>query len=84
MQITIIKKNKLNVFTLPEKISGNYWITDFENGKKINLINIEATENGWNIISNNDAYIVDNNDVMIPYTILKDYNFYLLKNNYKN
>lgn len=69
---------------MPEQISGNYWITDYENGKKINLINIEATENGWNLISNHDAFVVDNNDIMIPYTILKEYSFYLLKNNYRN
>ncbi len=84
MQLTIIKKDKLSNFILPDKISGSHWITDFENGRKINLINIEATENGWNIISNHDAFIVDNNDIMVPYTILKEYNFYLLKNNYKN
>ncbi len=84
MQLTIIKRDKLSIFTLPDTISGTHWITDFENGRKINLINIEATENGWNIISNHDAFIVDNNDIMVPYTILKEYNFYLLKNNYKN
>lgn len=84
MQLTIIKKNQLSLFTLPEDIMGSYWITDFENGRKINLINIEATELGWNIISNNDAFIVDNKDIMVPSAILKDYNFYLLKNNYKN
>ncbi len=84
MQLTIIKKNQLSLFTLPEDIMGSYWITDFENGRKINLINIEATEIGWNIISNNDAFIVDNKDIMVPSAILKDYNFYLLKNNYKN
>lgn len=84
MQITIIKKNKLNVFTLPKKISGNFWITDYENGRKINLINIEATDNGWQLISNQNAFIVDNTDIMVPYVLLKDYSFYLLKNNYKN
>lgn len=84
MQLTIIKKNQLSLFTLPEDIMGSYWITDFENGRKINLINIEATEKGWNIVSNNDAFIVDNKDIMVPSAILKDYNFYLLKNNYKN
>ncbi len=84
MQLTIIKKDKLSIFNLPDEIKGSHWITDFENGRKINLINIEATEKGWNIISNHDAFIVDNNDIMVPYTILTNYNFYLLKNNYKN
>lgn len=84
MQLTIIKRNKLSIFILPEEVSGSHWITDFENGKKINLINVEATENGWNLVSNNDAYVVDNKDIMVPYTLLKNYGFYLLRNNYKN
>ena len=52
MQLTIIKKNKLTLFTLPEVISGNHWIKDFENGRMINLINVEATPDGWNIVGN--------------------------------
>lgn len=84
MKITVIKKNRLNNFTLPEKISGNFWITDDENGKKINLINIEAQDNNWTIISNQDAYLVDNNDILIASTILKENSFYCIKNNYKN
>ena len=38
MQITIIKKNDLSVFVLPPKINGNFWLTDYENGKKINYM----------------------------------------------
>lgn len=84
MQITVIKKNQLNIFTLPKEMIGNYWITDYENGRKINLINIEATTNGWQLISNQNAFVLDNKDIMIPYVLLKDYSFYLLKNNYRN
>ncbi len=83
MQITIIKNNKLILFTLPKKITGSYWITDYENGRKINLLNIEATENGWNLISNRDAFLIDNNEIMIPFSLLKEYNFYKIKNNYR-
>ena len=83
MQITIIKRNDLAVFVLPPKINGNFWLTDYENGKKINLINIEATENGWTIISNQNAFILDKQEIMIPQVILKDYSFYILKNIYK-
>ncbi len=84
MQVTVIRKNELNIFTLPKTISGNFWITDYENGRKINLINIEATENGWQLISNQEAFIVDQNNILVPNVILQDYSFYLLKNNYKN
>lgn len=84
MQITIIKKNKLSLFTLPEKPNGSHWLTDFENGRKINLINIEAQDQGWKLISNHDAFILDQNNIMVPNVTLKNYNFYLLKNNYRN
>lgn len=65
-------------------LSGNFWITDYENGKKINLINIETTENGWQLISNQDAFVVDQQNLLVPYVLLHDYSFYLLNNNYKN
>jgi len=84
MQITVIKKNKLNIFTLPKSVNGNSWITDYENGRRINLVNIEATENGWQLVSNQNAYVIDKNEVMVPFVLLKDYSFYLLKNHYKN
>ena len=84
MQLTIIRGNKLSVFNLPKQVSGSYWITDFENGKKINLINVEAGQDGWTLISNQDAYIMNNKEEMIPNIILKNYGFYILKNNYKN
>ncbi len=84
MQLTVIKKNRLNIFTLPDIVSGNHWITDFENGRKINLLNIEEENGLYKLISNDDAYVVDNNGNMIPYIFLKEYSFYLINNNYRN
>lgn len=84
MQVTVIRKNELNIFTLPKEVNGNFWITDYENGRRINLVNIEATKEGWQLISNQDAFVVDGKNIMVPYVILRDYSFYLLNNNYKN
>ena len=86
MQLTIIKKNELNVFTLPKNTTGEgfFWITDYENGKKINLISVEYENGAWNLISNQNAFVLDNQNVMVPQVILKEYSFYLLKNVYKN
>ena len=84
MQITIIKKNKLSVFSLPEVVQGNYWITDYENGKKINLLNVEAKDGKWQLVSNQDAFITDKDGIMVPYAELKEYTFRMVKNNYKN
>ena len=84
MLITILKKNKLNTFTLPENVNGTYWISDFENGKKINLLNVEAKNGQWELISNQDVYIVDDKGVMIPSVILTDYSFKIINNNYSH
>ncbi len=84
MQITIIKNNKLTLFTLPKDNIGSHWITDFENGKKINLINIESTKDGWQLLSNSEVFLVDKQDVMVPFEHLKEYQFYTIKNNYRN
>lgn len=84
MQLTLIKKNKLSVFILPEKVSGSYWITDFENGKKLNLLSVEEYEGKWRLVSNQDAFVVDSNNVMVPYSDVSNYNFKLIQNNYKN
>jgi len=84
MLITIIKKNKLNTFSLPENVSGIHWITDFENGKKINLLSIEAKDGHWQLISNHDAFAIDQNGVMIPYVELKLYSFVLIRDNFSN
>ena len=84
MQITVIKNNKLMVFTLPKDNIGSHSITDYENGRKINLINIEATDNGWQLTSNPEVFIVDGKDVMVPAAILKEYQFYPIKNSYRN
>lgn len=84
MQLTIIKKNKLNTYNLPETVIGSQWITDFENGKKLNLLNVEAENNKWKLISNDDTYVINNDGIMVPYVELKEYSLYLIRNNYKN
>ena len=80
MRLTIIKKNRLNDMVLPENVSGSYWITDNENGRKANLINVEANDGTWKLVSNQVCFVVDNNDLMVPFAILKNYAFYLLNN----
>lgn len=84
MQIIILKTNKINIINLPEKVRGSHFITTFENGKRINLINIEASENGWKVISNQDACMVNSQDEYLPYVILREGAFYILKNNFRN
>jgi len=86
MRVSLIKNNKIRNFILPEKINGNYWITDFDNdGNEHNLINIEAANNKWQLTSNDEIYVIDNNNSHRPYAILDNYSFYSVCNDiYKN
>lgn len=80
MKVTIIEKNKIRNLILPEKISGSYFITEFdENGIERNLISIESYKDGWKLESNNEIFIYENN-IMFPEVMLQEYNFYTLKN----
>lgn len=80
MKITIIEKEIIRNILLPEKIVGSYFITDFDdNGIERNLISVDADNNNWKMMSNNEIFIYENN-VMMPVVTLKEYNFYTLKN----
>ena len=50
MLVTLIGKDNLYKIRLPNKKTGDYWITDNESGKK--LINIIGKNNEWQIYSN--------------------------------
>ena len=56
MLVTLIGKNILYKIKLPNKQTGNYWITD-DDGKKI--LNIIGKNNEWQIYSNDQIKILD-------------------------
>lgn len=79
MRVSLIKSDKISDLILPSKIKGNYWITDIDElGNEKNLINIEAYNNKWKIVSNNEVYCTLN-DTQVPSFDLSLYNFYILK-----
>lgn len=62
MKVSILKNDKILNYILPKQIHGNYWITDkLKNGKERNLINIVENNGKWEMISNNDVTIFDEN-----------------------
>ena len=84
MRVSLIKSERIIDTVLPERINGNFWITDFDlNGHEQNFVNIEASNEGWKLVSNDD-YSCFYNDVLIPDIILKDYNFYIVKSKKDN
>ena len=81
MRVSLIKDKKIQDLILPNKIDGNYWITDLDSsGTRRNLISIEADINGWKLVANEEVYPLQN-DMMQPYVILQKNNFYTLRNN---
>ena len=57
MKVIVESGNNIKVTTLPEMISGNYWIID--NNLK-NLLNVTAEDSKWVIKSNADVKIIKN------------------------
>lgn len=84
MIVRLIKKSKIYNFTLPTKVSGNYWITDNDYlGNTRNLINVEAYNGSWKIKSDFETKIMAG-DKEIESAILQEYNLYFLKINTDN
>ena len=51
MKIVTLYADKLKYTDLPSKIEGSFWIVDSNNNK---LINIEALDNAWYLLSNKE------------------------------
>lgn len=84
MIVRLIKKKKIYNFTLPNKISGNYWITDNDYlGNVRNLINVEEEDGKWKIKSDFETKIMSG-EMEIESAYLKDYSLYFLKINTDN
>lgn len=84
MIIRLIKRTKIYNFSLPSKVSGNYWITDDDHlGNNRNLINVEAEDGKWKIKSDFETKIMSGNQELES-AYLKEYNLYFLKINTDN
>jgi len=82
--VRLIKKKKIYNFTLPTKISGNYWITDNDYlGNVRNLINVEEDNGKWKIKSDFETKIMSG-EMEVESAYLKDYSLYFLKINTDN
>ena len=80
MLVNLIKSNRMFNLTLPQKIKGQYWIRDIDNnGKKRDLISIEAVNDAWILKSNETAAIADNSGNLIGSVRLEEQSFFRLK-----
>lgn len=83
MIVGLIKENVISQTILPNKIVGNYWIKDIVNNEDRKIINIEALNGKWCLLSNSKYTIVENNKEK-EHTYLKDYSFCLIKDKMNN
>ncbi len=80
MIVNLIKKREMISITLPDKISGQYWLNDFdENGNVRKIIGIEANKNQWVLKGNRNAYVIGRDSKPVKSTILKEDSFFNLK-----
>ena len=69
---------------MPNKVAGNYWITDNDYlGNTRNLINVEEYNGQWKIKSDFETKIMSG-DKEVESAILRDYGLYFLKINTDN
>lgn len=76
MKIFLAKEKKLLSYTLPTKIGGSFDLTEIDSdGFERNIITIEAINNEWQLISNQNYYVKDNEKKLstLPITINKSY-----------
>ena len=79
MRVSLLKDGVIKDLILPNKVSGNYWLTAYDNdGNETNLINIEAQEGAWRLVSNDDVFCIVN-EHRVPCIIMQEYNFYAIK-----
>lgn len=79
MIVTLIKQNEIYEQMLPDKVVGKYWLYDTYENKKRELISIESIENHWNIVSNLNASIIGDGNVLVQSIELKTQTLYKLK-----
>lgn len=80
MIINLIKSKRMFSLTLPNKVKGQYWVTDInENGSPRDLISVEAVKGEWVVKSNKCASILDSENRPVVNTVLKPLSFFKLK-----
>lgn len=66
--------------TLPEKIKGQYWLSDFDDeGKHRDLISIEAVDGAWTVKSNKFITVVDAQNQQVEFAKIQPMSFLSLK-----
>lgn len=78
MLVTLLSERRLQTLSLPEKVKGQYWISDVdEEGNVNNILEIEAINEKWSLKSNNSANVCSyETRGASKYQVLKAYDIY--------
>ena len=75
MRVSLVKTDKIRSINIPDVVSGNFWITDYnENGSETNLANITARDGKWFLTSNSEVVCKENGN-FVKEVELKNYSF---------
>ena len=80
MIITLIKSTQMFSLTLPQRVKGQYWLTDLdEKGRLRQLASIEAIDEKWFLKENKMVKIFDTEGNVLKNHILTPSSFLYLK-----
>lgn len=80
MIINLIKAEQMFNLTLPNKVKGQYWLSDTDtNGKPRDLISVEAVNGEWVLKSNKRVSVLNSNNEPVSNTALRPLGFFNLK-----
>lgn len=80
MVVNLIKAKQMFSLTLPDKIKGQYWLSDFDdNGEHRNLLSIEAVDGVWTVKSNKNVTVLDAQRKAVERAEIKPMSFLSLK-----
>lgn len=76
MIVHLFKSKRMFSLTLPEKVAGQYWLTDIDDaGRYRHLISVEALEGNWVLKSNQQAAVLGENGTPVDSSILSPLSF---------
>lgn len=80
MIVNLIKSRQMFSLTLPNKVKGQYWLTDTDSiGNPRELISIEAVDGTWVLKSNKKVSVLNSKNEPVNNTVLQPQSFFNLK-----
>ena len=80
MIVNLIKSKQIFSLTLPQKVKGQYWVSDIDcDGKPRQLISVEAVDGEWVLKSNKKVSVSDGQNNNVEQVVLNPQSFFHLQ-----